>query len=1249
MPPIVAVGILLLLAQGVLAAAEQRACVTAGRAPHPPVVDGRLNAAEWRSAAALAGFVRMGGAQLAQPDTVALVQYDDRALYIGVRCLEPDARRPHGFVRAHDDRVFDDDSVQLFVAPEDLREAKAGSIRFGGYEGAYQEWFADIRAYYEFTVSCRGSRTEARNDVRDWSAPWSAKVGRERGAWTVEMAIPFTSLGITAPPQATLWGVNVFRVRPPEMSGWVCPGFGGYAPLPLGALYLAGARPVARVPVSPSVRLGANRLTFAVSNPTAQSVVVEATATPAGGEAVTRATTLPAGAARTLTVPYELDGRGDLRVAYAVRARGEDVPLLAGTVPLRAPGPTSVALHYFAVPGRVEASLYAGPKDGPVRARLTLQPPTGEPLTRETKLAAGRNGVLRLPVKGSPGDHYQTSVRVVDAAGKVLAEATREITVPERPRWLGTRAGLPLGVLPPWKPVSVQGKNVRILGRTLAFTDLALPARLSSAGAELLAAPMRLVATAGGKPVAWTSRQCRVVRHSPEEAVLESVWRSASLELRVRTTLEYDGFCWIEATLTPRRLGPSLDRLALEIPLRREVARYVYEGHAQASYALSPVGLRRPVGTNLWIGDEARGLAWMAESLEWVQSRDRARQVEVVPGAKATVWRTTFLDTPTRLRAPYTARFALQATPTKPVSLRKSRIFHGAYYGMAEEKAGGTLRIPAKGRLDPARGSLEMWVKPTFDTNETYAEGEDRSRYNRMFLTLTADSGQIFILYYNADDRSLRALVADGAGGYPLVLGGARMPPGEWSHVALSWGERMRLSINGTAAERDYRGLLRGSIEASSLEIDLAHFAVDELRLSRGGEPPQGVPTAAFTRDDRTLFLHHCEEPTGEGLTARAVAPVPGRFGMALGSTGGTRMDQLAADGKRIVIFHENWSRYQGYPDLEQIPRLRAIADACHARGMLFLVYFCQLMSDAAPEWPGLRDDLLALPDRVWYHRDDVKQDCHVACVNGPYGDLLLDGIARLVDEVDIDGVYMDGTTVPWECENPTHPGCGERRPDGTILGHQPIRQVRRFMKRLRALFAQRGKPLFLDAHTGGSIHIGTLSFCDGYYDGEQLARFKPGFRLSPDAYLTGYMGKQFGLRGEFLPNRHSMDQALAIALVHDTVVRGQPPAVDQALAPYEDARTRFVPYWERSPLAVVAPKQVLGSLYVKPDRALLVLGSQTEKKVACTADLSRLLKSLPAGVTARDAITGEAVPLQSGKLSIPMPARGWRLIELRQ
>ncbi len=1234
------------------ALASDRPCLTVARTSHPPTIDGVISPGEWDNAARIGGLLTYGAQAVAQPGSTVFLTYDDRALYVAVICAEPDPTRPHGFVRAHDDRVFEDDCVQVFVAPEDLRKTKQASINFGGYEGAYGTWFADISAYYEFTVNGQGSITEARNDVRDWDAPWTARVSRTKGSWTAEIAIPFASLGITAPPDGALWGFNIFRLRHPDMSAWEASGFGGYTPLSLGAILLAGDHAVARQAAVAPAQIGPGSVSFTVVNPGGKAVDVNAGADPVS---------VPAHGTAELHAAYNLAGEGGLRGRYEVKVAGEDIPLVSGFVPLYVPPSCDLDLHYYSIPATVQGRVSLGPSTKTARAVLTLQPASGPAVTKEAALGHDRGALLTLPVAGEVGSRYAATLQILDDAGKPMAERKLDLTVPPKPAWLGTKERMHPGVLPPWTPMKVQGKTITMLGKRLTFVDLAFPSAIESAGAEMLTSPMRIVVGSGGKPLVLKPRSWRIVEQAPDHAKIESVAAAGGIVLRITSNIEYDGFTWNEVTLSGKP-GATVDRVALEIPMRKEDCRYVYEGHAQAAHALSPLGLRRPMGDNLWVGGEDRGIAFLAESMEWSIAHDQEHQVEVVPAGKSPstgsgpggwMWRSTLIDSPQSLTSPYTARFALHITPAKPVSLRKSRIFHGAYYGLESAPSSASIAIPAKGHIDLSHGTLEFWVKPTFDVDQVYDPKVDRSVYNRQFFAVNSDASEALMLYYNADDRSFRAVTHNAAGQYPVILSGpAKLATGQWNYVAMSWGDpstgsgpggKLRLSINGHVAEQPMAAPVRGGIELSSINLALGGFDIDELRISSTERSLEQVPDAPFVTDAQTLLLDHCEVA---GMNDHLVA---GKFGQARGGSGDLEIDRLAREGKRIVIFHENWSRFQGYPDLAQVPQLRKIADACHKRGMIFLVYFNQDFSTACPEWPLMKDDILRQPEELNYHRDDVVQDCYLACVNGPYGDLLLDGIAKLADQAGIDGVYMDGTTVPWLCANPSHDGCGEYVGDGIIRPHVTLRATREFMKRLRSIFADRRKLFFLDAHTGGCINIATQSFCDGYFDGETLARYKPGFRLSPDTFLTGYMGKQFGFRGEFLPNRHSMDQALAISLPHDTATRGEPAEVDLAWGPYEGADTRFVPYWEKSGLYAIKPAAILGSLYLKRESALLVLGSQSEQTQTCQVEVAALLKMLPAGVKAVNAITGEAVPMSAGKLSFPIGARDWRMIEIRK
>ena len=54
---------------------------------------------------------------------------------------------------------------------------------------------------------------------------------------------------------------------------------------------------------------------------------------------------------------------------------------------------------------------------------------------------------------------------------------------------------------------------------------------------------------------------------------------AAVLKLTARTKVEFDGMIRIDAALTPGQRG-ALDRLALEIPLRPSLARYLFASQA---------------------------------------------------------------------------------------------------------------------------------------------------------------------------------------------------------------------------------------------------------------------------------------------------------------------------------------------------------------------------------------------------------------------------------------------------------------------------------------------------------------------------------------------------------------------------------------------------------------------------------------------------------------------------------------------
>jgi hypothetical protein len=362
----------------------------------------------------------------------------------------------------------------------------------------------------------------------------------------------------------------------------------------------------------------------------------------------------------------------------------------------------------------------------------------------------------------------------------------------------------------------------------------------------------------------------------------------------------------------------------------------------------------------------------------------------------------------------------------------------------------------------------------------------------------------------------------------------------------------------------------------------------------------------------------------------------------------------------RYACWFEEWSDYQGYPDLKKMPEVKRRADAAHAQGKKFHLYFHMQLAENSPGFAEFRNDLLAPPRRSWYkrrydskfpphgaaghtHCKDVP--CWVCCLRGPCGDLLLEGMRRLNREGGVDGVYLDGPSHPFDCANPSHGGCGlhgaavwdDDATCGRILGQ------RQFVKRMRGIFEETGSEFPIWSHTGGGFDLSTLSLCDFFYEGEQLSRYRDGYRLPLGKFLVGYSGIPFGFRGVFRAQIYGYGglgtQALPYSLVHGTeagMVRA--PLQDKVFAlGARDPKARFHPYWASQPHVSAIGDGLPFSYWLTPDHATLVVanaGYNGEQRMSF--DLSGLFPDRPISVTRIS--SDEPVSTSENRLEVVVP-----------
>lgn len=351
----------------------------------------------------------------------------------------------------------------------------------------------------------------------------------------------------------------------------------------------------------------------------------------------------------------------------------------------------------------------------------------------------------------------------------------------------------------------------------------------------------------------------------------------------------------------------------------------------------------------------------------------------------------------------------------------------------------------------------------------------------------------------------------------------------------------------------------------------------------------------------------------------------------------------------KVSLWFENWSDYQGYPDLKKMPEVAKNAAAAHQKGQPLILYFNQMLAENAPGFQEFKADFLVPPGLMWYRRaydgPGKGVSCYVCCVHGPYGDLLLDGIRKLRDEGNIDGVYMDGTTVPWGCGNPSHPGC-DGNSTVTWDGNDETRVTvtRNFLKRLRGIFDETGKPPLMIAHAGGGLDLPTLSFCDCYFEGEQLVRYRPDYAMPLHKFAVGYCGRPWGWRTDVLPElwRKQTARLLPWSLLHDTMVGYSCGELERKIyADYsDDATVTYFPYWRPQSEIKKEGGKVFFSFYKKADSTLLIVSNLGWLKQDAVLDIAELYPAQK--INARNIVTDRLVDLEDSKVSLPLNAHSF-------
>ncbi len=343
--------------------------------------------------------------------------------------------------------------------------------------------------------------------------------------------------------------------------------------------------------------------------------------------------------------------------------------------------------------------------------------------------------------------------------------------------------------------------------------------------------------------------------------------------------------------------------------------------------------------------------------------------------------------------------------------------------------------------------------------------------------------------------------------------------------------------------------------------------------------------------------------------------------------------ERLHRAGVRFVVLHANWSLIENFGIPVDSEAFRTAVRRFHDAGIRVLVYYGYEYSTLMPDWNRKADRYL-IKNAAGHYTGGWQAEnlrAYMCCYQSGFAGELAENILSCMDEYALDGIYTDGTYVPWECANESH-GCGWRDGEGKIHPTFPIWAVRDLVKRLYGEIHARGG--VIETHQSTCCLMPTLSFCDFCYDGENIQpslKKDLGF-LNTAAFRCEYSGYSTGMMMTFIAYTNdvvTMEHLAAITLPHNVFpVPREAPDLDYRSRLWSLWEERgldgaeFCPYWRGRGSVSVAG--VTASEYRRGDEITLAAANLTPKPVKASF-------RLPDAVGATELLSGAELPLEDG------------------
>ncbi len=1248
-----------------------------------PQIDDLNNLENWRGCVKVFGFKNLKSGTPAHYDThVWLGQYKD-AFYLRFRCFTKRGMRPLTNIRFRDGKIWKEDSVEIYLAPENA---------------------VNECDYYQFGVSAINSQMDLFKQQFKWNGKWQSRTKILSDGWIAAVKIPWSTIGCGSRPARLRFNLarTIIGAPQPESTVLVWLNRKNYYTNAKegGVLSFTPGTPAAAVEKTGNFAAGSIKLKVdAVCLPESGFVDAFLGLYDFSGKLVAKASRQPRFDSRNgiLSLPEVNDGLYVLRFILAPAEKGV-IPAYYGG------GATKNKVNLKSAFMRLDWPVIVNNK---VRLDSTLKlSDQGKRMHCQIRLIGQLPGMVgkhvqcrfslldqrgkKLAVLGNvpftkrkselncklPDLPERSKFRVLSelfSANKILFSEEIKFATPPKPGWVGNKEGVFPGKVPaPWTPVEFQGRTVSLWGREYVFSNSPVPSKITSQGVSLLQSPCRLVCD----PQITNWKLISAQKESPAAVVFK--WRGTSdhgLVLQATTRVEFDGVVRVDVSVPA---GARMKTLYLDIPYRRDLASFVHRGPVQfggmfTTYPLPDTSRNHPIRNNFFLLNDHVGLCWFdGMKFDW-NLKNPAAAIQLLRSKSKVNLRVNYIDSPKVYPMTRTYTFGLEAIPARPLPQREPglRTCYVYRYGDENSKRSpawfSTVDYIADGNIKMDRGTVEIWCKPDFDPrthkqNEVFFETSHGQDW-KMLLEWRPHGGIVAVIDEKGRKKTL-------AGDIPLKKD-------TWTHVALTWGKRLALYVDGKRVKTlPHKGALKVfpvNIFAGGNKVFVDGLKIsDNVRTSfeLAGPPRVDQHTLLLDNFEKSSWVNGRRATVPEKISAEAetgyLSPAAsiaaGKWGMGVNSMQvpvKSMVEGMAALGMKHIMFHARQYTDEACAGLyiKDKKAFKKALKAIHQSGMRAVMYVNNSLSNWDRLWDTYADDWLITPKGTPFIKAGLPNEkTYQACPRSEYIEYYFWRLGKLMDEYKVDGFFLDGRMYS-TCGNSRH-GCGVKNFEGEKVPGRDVWDGRKNQLRMYNLIKRRNG--YCEQHKSGNWDAPTCFLWDCVWEGEQLMRMKLNGRkrleVMPLYAMRAQMnGLPYGMPCRYAAYAYSPYTPIencTYAFVHGTTW-GMTYRIDEALtlSPYWKALDDFGatyqgfrPYWGKDKPAVSTPdKLVKVSAYVKPGQALLIIANFNEDKPFVKGDIKLNLQAL--GLqrpVAEDAFSGKPVSLINGD-TLPVNIKSFR------